>query len=361
MRDIARRYGATAIAGKARLSRFAALSAIATAAVLATLASPAGATAAALPTITSAFTPNLIGVGGTTALSVTITNPNPSAALSSVAFTDTLPAGLTVDNPPGESGACGTSSVVTAAAGSNTISLSGGSLKAATACTVSVAVTAGQPEVFTNNTGPVSSSAGASSAGDTETLTVLAAPTVSVTLPTNNAEYKYGQVVRANYSCTQPGDAPGLQDCSAQDDLGNDINSGQPLDTKVPGSHSLSVAATSVDGLVTTDTINYTVLPDNKFTITKITPKTGGALGFELALPGAGKVAVRELAAGKVTVGELTLTVAAKRELKVTVVPTPAGTALLSGGTPVKVVLQVSYTPKGGVKRTLEHRGIALS
>ncbi|MGO9959691.1 MAG: hypothetical protein ACLP50_27565 [Solirubrobacteraceae bacterium] len=362
MRDIARRYGATAIAGKARLSRFAALSAIATAAVLATLASPAGATAAALPpTITSAFTPPVIGVGGTSAVSVTITNPNASAALSSVAFTDTLPAGLTVDNPPGESGACGASSVVTAAPGSQTISLSGGSLKAATACTVSVAVTAGQPEVFTNDTGPVSSSAGASSAGDTETLTVLAAPTVSVTLPTNNAKYKYGQVVRANYSCTQPGDAPGLQDCSAQDDLGNDINSGQPLDTKVPGSHSLSVAATSVDGLVTTDTINYTVLPDNTFTITKITPKTGGALGFELALPGAGKVAVRELAAGKVTVGELTLTVAAKRELKVTVVPTPAGTALLSGGTPVKVVLQVSYTPKGGVKRTLEHRGIALS
>ena len=44
------------------------------------------------PTITSAFTPNVIGVGGTATLAVTITNPN-SSALSGVGFSETLPSG----------------------------------------------------------------------------------------------------------------------------------------------------------------------------------------------------------------------------------------------------------------------------
>jgi hypothetical protein len=40
---------------------------------------------------------------------------------------------------------------------------------------------AGQAGTLSNDTGPVSSSAGSSSAGDTETLTVLPPPTVAVT------------------------------------------------------------------------------------------------------------------------------------------------------------------------------------
>ena len=76
--------------------------------------SPAGAgasTPAVPPTIASSFTPNVIGVGGTTALGFTITNPNASGTLSSVAFNDTLPANLTVDDPNGENGTCGSASV----------------------------------------------------------------------------------------------------------------------------------------------------------------------------------------------------------------------------------------------------------
>lgn len=321
---------------------------------------PAWAAAPVAPTITSSFTPNLIGVGDTTALSVTIANPNASP-LSSVGFTDTLPGGLTVDNPNGESGSCGTSSVVTATSGSNTVSLAGGSLKASATCTVSVAVTDSQAETVQNNTGPVSSSAGASTAGDTEALTVLAAPTVTVTKPENNAKYSYGEVVRANYACAQPGAAQDLEDCSAQDDLGNDIAAGGALDTKAPGAHSLDVSATSVDGLVTTDTVNYTVLPDNRFTITHIKPKTGGTLGFELSVPGAGKIKVLEVAPGRITFGKAALTVGAKRDLKVTVAPTAAGEALLTADGSAKIALEVTYTPAGGVKRTVEHRGIRVS
>ena len=81
------------------------------------LAAPA-AMAASPPTVTSAFTPNLIGLSDTsaTSLSVTIANPNASGTLSAVSFTDTLPAGLTIDNPNGENGTCGSSGVITASA-----------------------------------------------------------------------------------------------------------------------------------------------------------------------------------------------------------------------------------------------------
>ena len=319
--------------------------------------SPAGAgasTSAAPPTIVGSFTPNVIGVGGTTAVGFTITNPSSSGTLSSIAFTDTLPADVTVDDPNGENGSCGSASVVTANPGSNTISLSGGSLKAGANCTVSVAVTASQPEVVQNQTGDVSSSAGSSGSGNTQTLTVLAAPTVSVNKPRNKAKYTYGQVVRSRYSCAQPGDPQGLTDCSAQDDLGNAVNSGGRLDTRSPGAHTLSISATSVDGLVTTDTINYTVLPNNHFTVSKVKSLAGGALSFVLSLPGPGKINVHELAAGGRTFAATVTRVQRKRRLTVIVAPT-------SAAGPATITLEVVFTPTGGRKRIVVRRDISVS
>ena len=334
-------------------------------AVTTTVGLQAAATAMAAtlpPTITSAFTPNLIGAGDTdaTALSVTITNPNASGTLQSVAFTDTLPAGLAVDDPNGENGTCGASGVITANPGSQTLSLTGGSLKAATSCTISVSVVSSQPGIVQNSTGPVSSSAGASATGDTETLTVLPPPTVTVKHIRNNARYDYGEMVRPLYSCAQPADALGLADCSAQDDLGNDVASGHALKTKLPGVHSLTVSATSVDGLVTSDTINYTVLPDNRFTISRVRPGAGGALTFQVALPGAGTVKVVE-SAGRATLGRYAGSVAGPRKLRVTVKPAAPAAALLSDGSPTRASLSVAYTPKGGVKRTVTKRGVRLT
>jgi hypothetical protein len=333
---------------------------IAAVAAIGLQAAPTALAATAPPTITSAFTPSLIGVGDTdaTALSVTITNPNAST-LSSISFTDTLPAGLTVDDPNGENGTCGSTSVVTATPGSGTFSLSAGSLKAATTCTVSISLIAGEAGTLSNDTGPVSSSGGSSSAGDTETLTVLPPPTASVTHIKNNAKYAYGEVVRPAYSCTQPADPTALSDCSAADDLGDNVRSGGALDTKSPGSHRLTVSATSADGLVTLDTINYTVLPDNRFTISKVKPGTGGTLTFQLVLPGAGAIKVVELS-GSTTVGLYTRRVIGPRTLKLAVRPTPRGTALLTAAQSLKITLGVTYTPKGGVKHTVTKRGITL-
>ena len=308
-------------------------------------AAPASA-ATAPPTASSSFTPQLIGVGGTSSLSITISNPNGSGTLTGIAFTDALPSSLTVDDPNGESGSCGSSSVVTASPGAGTISLSGGSLKAGATCTISVAVTASQAEVIQNDSGPISSSAG--TGGDSSAaLTVLAPPTVTVARPKQHARYGFGQKVVVRYACGQSAYTLGISDCSASDDLGNDILSGGRLDTTVPGAHQLLVNAASIDGLVATDTVDYTVLPDNRFSISKLAVRKG-ALSFTLRLPGAGKAVVAELR-GTTKLAQRTLTVHGKRALRVGLV---RGT-----GT---VVLVVAYTPNGGATRKLIRRRIKL-
>jgi hypothetical protein len=59
--------------------------------VLAGFIFPASALAADPPSITSGFTPSSIGVGDTSTLSFTISNPANNGTLTGVGFTDTLP------------------------------------------------------------------------------------------------------------------------------------------------------------------------------------------------------------------------------------------------------------------------------
>lgn len=86
----------------------------------------------------------------TAALLITITNPEGGDALTAMSFTDTLPEGLVVADPPNTDTSCdaSTSPVVTAAAGQRDIFLSDGSIAAATTedktCWVRVDVTATQ-------------------------------------------------------------------------------------------------------------------------------------------------------------------------------------------------------------------------
>jgi hypothetical protein len=108
------------------------------------------------PTITKAFADSQIQLFGlnSTALSFTLTNPNP-IALTGLAFTDTLPSGLIVSTPNGLTGSCG--GMITATDGSNSISLSGATLAAGASCTFSVNVTGTAIGVQTNTTSTVTS------------------------------------------------------------------------------------------------------------------------------------------------------------------------------------------------------------
>jgi hypothetical protein len=97
-----------------------------------------------------------------------------------------------------------------------------------------------------------------------------------------------------------------------------------------------------------------------------VSPKPRGALGFVLALPGPGSVKVLELGPKHAIVGTDTVKVTQKRKLKVYLKPTKAGAKLLTpakGASPVKlgVKLEVTFTPKGGVKRKVTKGGIQLT
>ncbi len=99
--------------------------------------------------------------------------------------------------------------------------------------------------------------------------TVAAAPSVTITSPAAHAIYSVGQVVDADYSCTDGTDGPGISSCTDSAGVGN----GNPIDTTIPGYYSLSVTATSADGQTTTQNIDYRV---------------AGAPNVSITAPGAG-------------------------------------------------------------------------
>ena len=138
-------------------------------------------TAIVAPSIAKSFGTNPIQVNGTSLLTFTITNPNASDTLTGIAFADTYPGGLVNVSPlsPPVANTCGGS--VTAAAGGNSISLSGGSLAGAASCTVSVTVTATAANVYANTSGAVSATTAGTGNTASASLTVNAPhPAISV-------------------------------------------------------------------------------------------------------------------------------------------------------------------------------------
>jgi uncharacterized repeat protein (TIGR01451 family) len=129
-------------------------------------------------TITKAFGAASIPLNGSTSLSFTITNPNTTTALTGVAFTDTLPAGLVVSTPNGLNGTCG-SGTITATAGTGVISLSGGTIPAGGFCTFSVNVTGTTAGAKNNTTGNVTSTEGGTGGTASASISVIAPPSIA--------------------------------------------------------------------------------------------------------------------------------------------------------------------------------------
>jgi len=141
------------------------------------------------PTVSKAFgAPNII-FNDTTTLTLTVTNANPSTALTNVAFTDNLPPGLLISTPSGLVNNCGTT--VTANDGSSFISLSGNTRPANSTCTITLNVR-GTTEGAKNNTTTVinSTQGGQGLTSNTATVNVLNPPLFSksfgaMTIPLN--------------------------------------------------------------------------------------------------------------------------------------------------------------------------------
>ncbi|OYY88959.1 MAG: hypothetical protein B7Y45_13570, partial [Sphingomonas sp. 28-66-16] len=137
-------------------------------------------TAPAAPTAAlTSLTPSSITSGGTSAVVVTLTNPNSTAPLSGVSDTINLPSGVTLASNVTASQCSGT---VTGSAGASAVSLSGGSLTTSGTCTISFSVTSATVNTYQIPSGtPSATGASAGSAGTTSTLTVTAPPVPTVT------------------------------------------------------------------------------------------------------------------------------------------------------------------------------------
>ncbi|HET9180669.1 MAG TPA: hypothetical protein VFP59_00940 [Candidatus Angelobacter sp.] len=135
-------------------------------------------TVATPPTISKSFGAPTILLNGTTSLSFAIANPNTGLALTSVAFTDSLPAGLVVATPNGLTSTCG--GTVTAAAGSGSVTLAGGTPAANGSCAISLNVKGVAAGVQNNTTGPISATeSGPGAPSNTATITVIAPPSIA--------------------------------------------------------------------------------------------------------------------------------------------------------------------------------------
>src|SRR5262249_32897758 len=127
------------------------------------------------PSIQKSFDAATIPQGGTSVLTFTVTNPNTTTAFTGVAFTDTLPTGLTVAS--GSSSQCGGTLTTTAP---NTISFSGGTIASSSNCMITVTVTGATAGVKSNTTGNVSASnGGTGGTSNTAMITVVAPPQIS--------------------------------------------------------------------------------------------------------------------------------------------------------------------------------------
>ena len=188
------------------------------------------------PTLAKSFSPTTIGAdtSATTAnystLTFTIANPR-ATALTGVTFSDTLPTGLVVANPPTVSAISCTSpgtltnATITATAGSNTITLAGANTLSASAagCTFSVRVQGTVAGSYTNTTNAIKADyAGANTGGanvgyGSASLTVVAPPLIAKTFSLTNL--LTGTSTNLNFTINNPNPSTTLSAVQFSDSL----------------------------------------------------------------------------------------------------------------------------------------------
>jgi len=122
------------------------------------------------PTFGKVFQPNAIAVDGASTLTFTIDNSASALPAGNLSFVDALPAGLEVASPANASNTCG--ATMTAASGSGSVSLSGGSVAAGATCTAQVDITGTAEGTFVNTSGDLMSTSG-NSGSATDTIDVV--------------------------------------------------------------------------------------------------------------------------------------------------------------------------------------------
>jgi uncharacterized repeat protein (TIGR01451 family) len=225
--------------------------------------------------ITKSFTPAIIGVGEKTKLSFVLTS-SVNAARTSIVFTDSFPAGMTVASPLNASNGCGGSlrnagNTANSAAGDAGISLQGGALAALGTCTITVDVTVSGAGSFPNTTSTVTSSGAAGPASNTATLTSVVKPTISEAFsPASLDAYRNSSLT---FTLTNP-NATALTNCTFTDTLAGFFVSNPPslggTCTGVTATPALAYGGTA---------LNLSVPALNAGSCTITVPITSGASG----------------------------------------------------------------------------------
>ena len=171
------------------------------------------AAALASPVISKAFVPPQIPLNAKTVLTFTISKADPSVTLTGVGFSHVLPAGLLVVSV---SSTCG-GGTITAAAGTNFISLAGATLLGGGSCTFGVTVKGTIAGVGTNVTGNVTSDQSLNGNTATASLTVVLPPTISKAF--GAAKILLNGSTSLTFSITNPNPAVALAGLSFTDVL----------------------------------------------------------------------------------------------------------------------------------------------
>ncbi|MGZ6268547.1 MAG: DUF7933 domain-containing protein, partial [Candidatus Limnocylindrales bacterium] len=178
-------------------------------AVLATAVIAPAVVEGAAPVLTMWFSPTSIDLGGTSTLNFRIDNPETNGMITGLAFTDTLPAGLTIAN--GSTTVCWDNGCNLTTSGGNTISFTRASLDDGYQCTFSVTVTGTAAGTKVNTTGPITSTNRGSGASATATLIVLAPPAPpTIAKHFGAATLAHGTSTSLTFTITNPNSDSGL-------------------------------------------------------------------------------------------------------------------------------------------------------
>jgi uncharacterized repeat protein (TIGR01451 family) len=179
------------------------------------------------PSIAKAFSPTTIEAGGVSTITLTITNPNVSTALTGVAVTDNLPSGMTVAAPPNATNTCG--GTFAPNAGDTSVALSGGTLAANSSCTLTFAVTTSTVGSAVNTTGNVSATNGGTGNTATATLTVSTVLPPSIAKAFSPTAIASGGTTTLTLTITNPNQVTTLNDLAVTDTFPTGMTVAAPL------------------------------------------------------------------------------------------------------------------------------------